>query len=1049
MKLTAAAFKSSRLSFFIAFLILLAGTLTFLSFPSQEEPSVTMRDGIVFVANPGLPAERMEQLIAQPLEERLRQLHEIKTISTTVRSGSVLVQLTLREELQNLAPIWQRVRAKVGEAALLFPNGTLPAQIDDDFGRVAIASIAMTAPEFSMAEMRSQLKFLREGILRIPGVQGVSFHGLQDERIYIEFDRAKLNALGIPASLILQQLQQQNVVQSGGQTVVAGLNNAVVTSGEIRSLQELRDFTLSLPASSSKAGDSAQPGHVRLGDLAKLSVQKADPPESAAVYRGQDAVVLGVSMRPGQNIKAVGAELKQRVSELEKQLPAGFKLDYVTFQPDVVAAEMGHMNQVMLETVIIVMIVVVLFLGWRAGIVVGSIVPLTILATLLVMRALEIELHIVSMAAIIIALGLLVDNGIVIAEDIERRLALGEARGPACIEAGRTLAIPLLASSLVIIFAFSPFFFGNTTISEYLRPLVIVLAISLLASWLLCLTVTPLLCYHFLGAAHHQQEPQQGGFYQFYTRLIRYLLDHKALFLSIMCGILVLALSVLGSRPAGFLPASDRPQYQVELELQPGSDARRTQQVVRDLSNWLSDAKVNPEVSTSIGYVADGGPRVVLVLNPPLPASNIAYFTVTVNKAAALDQMITRTQQFMAQRHPDVRVDAKRFSRSSNDAGAIAYRIYGSDEKVLRELGQQVQQALRAVPGVVQIQDNWGPRLLRLDVAVDQNKARRAGISSEEIATSLAMRNSGIDVSVLRDGDNLVPLVVRGAQDERLRPEDLANTLILPGAGGAAVPLSAVAKVKLASEPSTIRRRNLERSLTVLARSSQFTAQQAVDYAAPAVAKIALPAGYRIELGAEIEEAAESNAALSTYLPVAVIAMLILFIWQFGSFRKLALIVGIIPFAMIGAGPALVIAGEPLGFMANFGLLSLAGIIVNNAVLLLERIEVELEAGLSMREAVVAAAVARLRPIVMTKLTCIAGLVPLLLFAGSLWTGMAVTIMGGLLLGTLITLGLVPVLYELLFSGKIAAWAERLTTSKANRTIATPLDAANITPHAT
>jgi multidrug efflux pump subunit AcrB len=1046
MKLTTAAFQSSRLSFFIAFLILLAGSLTFLSFPSQEEPSVTMRDGIVFVGNPGLPAERMEQLVAQPLEERLRQLHEIKTVSTTVRSGSVMVQLTLREELQNLAPVWQRVRAKVAEAALQFPAGTLPPQIDDDFGRVAIASIAVTAPDFSMSEMRTSLKFLREGILRLPGIQSVSFHGLQEERIYIEFDRAKLNALGIAGSAVLQQLQQQNVVQSGGQTVIAGLNNAVVTSGEIRTLQELRDFTLTLPAAARKTTDAQQPASIRLGDIAQLSVQKADPPESAAIYRGQDAVVLGVSMRPGQNIKAVGAELKQRVSELEKQLPAGFKLDYVTFQPDVVAAEMGHMNQVMLETVIIVMIVVVLFLGWRAGIVVGSIVPLTILATLLVMRAMEIELHIVSMAAIIIALGLLVDNGIVIAEDIERRLAAGEDRKQACIDAGRTLAIPLLASSLVIIFAFSPFFFGNTTISEYLRPLVVVLAISLLASWLLCLTITPLLCYHFLGAAHHEEEAKQGGFYRFYTRLIRRLLDHKAIFLSVMCVVLVLALSVLGSRPAGFLPASDRPQFQVEIELQPGSDARRTQQVVRELSTWLSDSKINPDVSTSIGYVADGGPRVVLVLNPPLPASNIAYFTVTVNKAEALDRMIARTQQFMTERHPDIRVDAKRFSRSSNDAGAIAYRIYGSDETVLRQIGQQVQQALHTVPGVVQIQDNWGPRLLRLDVDVDQAKARRAGISSEEIATALAMRNSGTDVSVLRDGDTLVPLVVRGGSAERQRPEELANTLIQNAADGTPVPLSAVAQIRLGSEPSTIRRRNLERTLTIQARSNQFTAQQAVDYAAPAVAKIVLPAGYRIELGAEIEEAAESNAALNTYLPVAVIAMLILFIWQFGSFRKLALIVGIIPFAMIGAGPALVIAGEPLGFMANFGLLSLAGIIVNNAVLLLERIEVELASGLSMREAVVAAAVARLRPIVMTKLTCIAGLIPLLLFAGSLWTGMAVTIMGGLLLGTLITLGLVPVLYELLFSGRIANWADRLTGSAKTQEAANAMPDKLVTP---
>lgn len=1019
MNLTTPALNASRLSFFVALLILVSGAVAFLTFPSQEEPSITVRDAIVFVANPGLPAERMEQLVARPLEERMRQMSELKTVATTVRAGNVIVQVSLREDVRDLAPVWQRMRAKVDEAAPLFPVGTLPPQIDDDFGRVAIASIAVTAPGFSMSEMREPLKQLREGVLRVPGVQGVSFHGLQDERIYLEFDQARMAGLGLSPATVFQQLRQQNVLQSGGQVVLSGLNSAVVASGEIRTLSELRDFMLSVPGTGSAS--------VRMGDIAQIKLDKADPPESAAIYRGQDAVVLGVSMHPGQNIKALGASLKQRIAELQQQLPAGFSLDYVTFQADVVEREMGHMNQVMLETVIVVMAVVVLFLGWRAGVVVGSIVPLTILAVLLVMRSLDIELHIVSMAAIIIALGLLVDNGIVIAEDVERRLAAGEDRRQACIEAGRTLAIPLLASSLVIIFAFSPFFFGQTTTSEYLRPLVVVLALSLLGSWLLCLTITPLLCYHFLKAGHHDGDtPKQGRFYTAYARFIGRVLDHKRLFLSVMVLMLVGAMLILGSRPAGFLPPSDRPQFQIELELQPGTDSRRTQEVVRDLSRWLSDRKENPDVTTSIGYVAEGGPRVVLVLNPPLPASHIGYFTVTVDQPEATDTAMARIRQWMAVRHPDVRVDAKRFSRGMNDAGAVAYRISGPDETVLRDLGRQVQDALRSLPGLEHVQDNWGPRVPRVDVQVDQARARGLGVGSEDIAAALSTRFSGAAGSVIRDGDNLVPLVIRGSGTERTRVEDLASTLIQPAAGGTAVPLSAVATVSLDSEPSSIRRRNLVRTLTVTGRSSLSTAQQTVDLVAPAISRIALPPGYRIELGAEIEEAAEANAGLTRYLPIAMVAMLVLFLWQFRSFRKLALIVGIIPFAMIGAGPALVLANEPLGFMANFGLLSLAGIIVNNAVLLLERIEVELAAGKPMREAVVAAAVARLRPIVMTKLTCIAGLVPLLLFAGTLWTGMAVTIMGGLLLGTLITLGLVPVLYELLFSGRVAAFAARL-----------------------
>ncbi|KMW44605.1 efflux RND transporter permease subunit [Ralstonia insidiosa] len=1033
MKLTESAFNSTRLTFFAALLILVSGVVAFLSFPSQEEPSTTVRDAIVIVANPGLPAERMEQLVARPLEERLRQLPELKHVTSTVRPGTVILQVNLRDEVRDLMPVWQRMRAKIEEARPLFPAGTLPPQINDDFGRVAIASIAVTAPGFSMSEMREPLKRLREGIYAIKGVQGVSFHGLQDERVYIEFDRTRLAGLGLGANAVLQQLHQQNVVLSGGQVVLSGLNSAVVASGEIRSLEALRDFVLAVPASAGTA-----PATVRLGDIAQIRVLPADPPESAAIYRGDNAVVLGVSMRPGQNIKMLGQELKERVAQLEQQLPAGFSLDFVTYQADVVEREMGSMNRVMAETIVIVMAVVVLFLGWRAGIIVGSIVPLTILATLLVMRALSIELHIVSMAAIIIALGLLVDNGIVIAEDVERRLAMGEDRRTACIRAGQSLGIPLLTSSLVIIFAFSPFFFGNTTVNEYLRPLVIVVALSLLSSWLLCLTVTPLLCYFFLKPGHHNADepPKETGFYAGYARVIRKVLEHKGKMLAAMTVLFIGSMVLLSRVPAGFLPPSERPQYQVAIELQPGSDARRTQTVVRDLSLWLSDKKANPEVTTSIGYVADGGPRVVLVLSPPLPASHVGYFTVSVQSAKDVAPMIERTRQWMAQRYPDVRVDAKRFSRSANDAGTVAYRISGPDETVLRDIGTKIEGVLRPLPGMVQVRNDWGPRVPRVDVQIDQRKARRLGISSEDIATSLGARYTGVEVSVLRDGDTLVPLVVRGSDAERARPEDLANTLIHPASGAAPVPLSALASVSLSSEPSAIRRRDLVRTLTVEGRSTQATAQQIVDRAAPDIAKIALPPGYRIEMGAEIEEAADSNASLKTYLPLAVVAMLLLFVWQFNSFRKLTLIVGIIPFAMIGVAPALLLGGEPLGFMANFGILSLGGIIVNNAVLLLERIEAELAAGKPRREAVVSAAMARLRPIVMTKLTCVAGLIPLLLFGGSLWAGMALTIIGGLLLGTLITLGLVPVLYELLFGGRLARWLEQRRSGEASGSIA-------------
>lgn len=1027
MKITESALGSSRLTLFVAVLVLVAGVFAFLRFPSQEEPSTTIRDAMIFVSNPGLPVERMEQLVARPLEQRLRELPELKHVVSTVRTGTVIVQVTIQESYPDLAPIWQKVRAKVAEVSPQFPSGTFPPVINDDFGRVAVASIAVTAPGFTMSEMREPLKRLRDRLYELPGVQNISFHGLQDERVYIEFDQARLAGLGLAAPTLLQQLQQQNVVLSGGQMVMSGINSALVASGEIRSLQALREFVLSVPDRHGRSENT-----IRLGDIAQIKVLPADPPDSAAVYQGAPAVVLGVSMRSGQNIQAFGRSLKARVSELQQQLPAGFTLDYVTFQADVVEREMGKMNQVMGETIVIVMAVVVLFLGWRAGVIVGSIVPLTILGTLIAMQFLHIELHSVSMAAIIIALGLLVDNGIVIAEDIERRMVAGEARREACIQAGKSLAIPLLTSSLVIIFAFSPFFFGDTSINEYLRPLVVVLALALLGSWLLCLTVTPLLCYYFLKVSPHatHEANSETRFYRIYRRAINSVLDHKLAFFGAMAVLLTLAMLLLSTVPAGFLPKSDRPQYQVSIELQPGSDSRTTLAKVQEISRWLSDKQVNPEVTTSIGYVADGGPRIILGLNPPLPASHIGYFTVGVTSRNELDTMIARTRDYLSQTYPEVRGEVKRFSLGSSDSGTVAYRIFGPDETVLKGLGEHIKGELRKVAGVVGVRDDWNNRVPRVDVQIDQAKARRLGVTSEDIANSLAARFSGVDVSMLRDGDTLVPVVVRGTAAQRQQTQDVANTLVYP-AGATPVPLSAIARVSIGSEPSVIRRRDLSRTLTVEGRSETETAQQVVDQLAPVIAGLKMPPGYSIELGAEIEEAAEANAALSEYLPHAGIAMLILFIWQFGSFRKLMLILSIIPFTLIGVAPALKLAGEPLGFMANFGLLSLAGIIVNNAVLLLERIEAELHAGRSSRDAVITSAVQRLRPIVMTKLTCVAGLVPLLLFGGPLWSGMAITIIGGLALGTLVTLGMVPALYELLFDSRLSRWLDRKYESQA------------------
>lgn len=999
MPLTAFALRRGRLVLFVALALLLGGLYAFLGFPSQEEPSVTVRDALVSVALPGLPSDRVEELLAKPLEDRLRELPELKTLVTTLRPGQAIVQLTARDEITDLPALWQRVRNKVAEVAQELPEGTQGPVVDDDFGRVAVASIAVTAPGFSPSELRSEAERLRRALYDLPGVDRIALYGLQEDRVTLELDATALARTGLSPQALLAQLRARNALISGGSLRQGDRALSLAIGGELADPAALRAVPIQL----------ADGRAVPLAELAQVRVEPAQPVRSAAFYRGERALVLGIAMTPGRNVEAFGAALHDRLKALEASLPAGFALHRVTFQAEVVHHAMARMQHVLMETMVIVMAVVMLFLGWRLGLIVGAIVPLTVLATLLVMRALGIELQTVSIAALILALGLLVDNGIVIAEDIERRLRAGEDRRAACEAAGRTLAIPLLTSSLVIILAFSPFFLGQTSTNEYLRSLAVVLALTLLGSWALSLTVTPLLCLRLVPDPTHTGASTDSALHRGYRRVLEALLRHRLAYLLAMLGLLVLATLKVLSLPYDFLPPSDRNQFQIPIQLEPGTSAERTLDLIQGFSRWLG---ADADIVESIGYVAEGGPRIVLGLNPPLPGPNVAYFTVTTRPDADLAQVMTRVGNELARGYPEVRAQPKRFSLGTTESGLAVYRLSGPDEAVLRQLGSDLADLLAAVPGTRDIQDDWGPRLLRYQVEVDPARARAAGLDRRDLAQTLQLAGDGLSGARLRDGQYPVEIAARSPAPDG----DPGSLLVYPQGGGAPLPLAAVARIELASEAGVKVRRNLQRTLTVSARNPGMTAATLVATLAPQLPTLQLPPGYRLELGGESEDSAAANDALLRYLPLAAVAMLLLFLWQFDSWRKVLIIVASIPFILIGVALALWLSGHPFGFMATFGLLSLAGIIVNNAVLLLERIEAERQAGKPLVPALLDAAGERLRPIIMTKLTCILGLIPLMLFAGPLWTGMAISMIGGLALGTLVTLGLIPVLYGLLHS---------------------------------
>ncbi|MFN7236104.1 MAG: efflux RND transporter permease subunit, partial [Brevundimonas sp.] len=688
-----------------------------------------------------------------------------------------------------------------------------------------------------------------------------------------------------------------------------------------------------------------------------------------------------------------------------------------------VRKDLIKVGQTFLETVAVVMLVVVLFLCWRAGLVTGVIVPLTVLGTLMIMRVLGIELHMVSIGAIIISLGLFVDNGIVIVEDYQRRLSVGASPREAALEAGRTMAAPLLTSSLAIILAFAPLAAGNSDTAEYMRSLAIVLAITLMLSLFLALTVTPLMAMQYAGS--HDPSHGNGGWLgkirDWYAGRVRLIVERPLIIGTSMAGLLLAALALLSTIPPQLLSASARPQLQIPIELAPGASTRATLRLATDVSALLADKRVFPELENNAVYVNDGGPRFILGLNPPLPAPHRAYAVVNLDAKADPDAVVMRLRQELGQRFPEARIEPKRFSLGVSEAGTAVFRLVGPDRPELERAADELKQALAAVPGVLDVRDDAEGRIVRLVVDINQPRALAAGVSSAAVARSLEAATSGMPVSVLRQGDVLVPVVLRGSEPDRTLSERLESLPVFGETGS--VTLGQIASIRLASQPSVLMRRNASPLITVSARHPDLASQELVDRVGETINALDLAPGYRLELGGEIEESATANQGIERYFPLALLGMAGLFLWQFGSLRKTAIIMASIPFVLIGASAGLKITGQPFSYTATLGLLALAGIIVNNAVLLLGRIEEERQPGVPLKEAVASAAAVRLRPIVMTKLTCIMGLLPLYLFAGDLWRPLAAAMIGGLALGTLITLVLIPALYTLLFRERQAPTA--------------------------
>ncbi len=1014
--ITAFALNNQRIAMIFIILIIVLGALQFSVHPRLEDPSIVIREAVVTAVLPGLEPRKVEDLITRRLEEEIRTMEEVDEITSDSKTGFSIIHVTLRDEVDSaqFVEIWHRLRNKVADAAPDLPEGTIGPFVNDEFGETAVATIALWTDGFSLAEMRIAARDVRDRLYALDGVKKVELYGVQDEQVFLEFSNAKLAEFGVDPSVIIRTLIDQNVILPAGSIDADGRDFVVEASGNFEEIEDIRNVLIPIPGTDRVAS---------LLDVMTVTRGYVDPPRAPVFYNGRQAIVLSVSMLEGFNAVEFGARLKARIAEMEAALPIGYVLDFATYQPDLVQKAVDGALLNVYQTLVIVLVVVMLFLGLRTGLIVGSFVPLTMLLGLVVMGVIGVDLQRMSIASMIIALGMLVDNAIVVAEDIRSRLEQGAERKTACLDAGRTLAIPLLTSTLTTVFAFAPMVLIAGSTGEYVLSLGQVVITLLLGSWLLSMFVTPVMCFWFMKvkapkAGEAQAESDElytGRFYVLYRGFLSLVLRMRMLVLAIAIGGLALAFAGFQIVVKEFFPPGDRNQFLTYVNMPAGTTVNTTEAVVRDYAAWLADEEVNPDITGNIAYVGAGGPRFFLSLSPIDPDPNVAFIIVNTESAADVPAAVERSRRYFLENEPDAQGRVKAMWLGATETGLVEIRLSGPDTDELYAKAEQLVDDFEAIPGTLDVRQDWENQVVKLLVDVDQSRARRAGVTSREVALSLNAYIDGAAITDYREGDTLIPVVVRAVEAERSTVGGIRDINVYSAGRGVNIPLSQIADFLGVWELSRIARHDQERTVTVEAKHSYLKAGQLFEAILPALDALDLSPGHYWEVGGELEDSVEAQQKLFGNMPFAALGIVVLLIWQFNSFRRTAIIVLTIPLSLIGGVLGLLVMNSVFGFMTILGIFSLAGIIINNGIVLIDRIDSEVAGGREPYDAVIMAALARFRPILMSTLTTILGLLPLILSRDPLFYGMASLIAFGLLIGTVLTLGIVPVLYTLFF----------------------------------
>jgi multidrug efflux pump subunit AcrB len=1043
MNITRAAIDRSRVTLVMLLVIAVAGSWQYTHMPQAEDPGFVVRTALVVTHLPGASPKRIEELVTDKLERAIQEIPQLDFVASQSKPGISIIFVNIEERFHVLRPIWDDLRRKIERARRELPADCIGPYVNDEFGDVFGIVVTLTGEGFTSAELKDIADEVRNELLLVDQVGKVELHGIQEERIFIEYRTARLAELNLSVAQLKEILSARNIINPGGIIYTDREQIILEPTGNYDDLNAIRKTVIPLPGSRAVAF---------LGDLVNARRGYIDPPTGLTSWCGRPAVAIAVNLEEGGNIIALGEEINRCLERFRRTYPLGIEFHVVADQPRQVSRKVDNFVRSLMQSVAVVVLVMFLFLGLRTGLVVAALIPMTIVASLLVMSWFHIGIDQVSLASLVIALGMLVDNAIVMSEAIMVGIGEGETPVAAAVDAATELRLPLLTSSLTTAAAFLPIFLAESLTGEYTAPIFKVVTITLLSSWLLSLTMTPLLCTWFVPRPQGGVMPRDTAIKRWYRRTLTAALRHPLIPVALAGLTFVAAVIGFGRIPQIFFPPNDKPICFAELRLPVGTPIARTRELVAAVDTWLAaqrpartstagDDDSNKDTTQAItgrptgdqtgdsagpgiidwaAFIGKGAPRYVLNYIPEPDSPEYAYLLINTTAAEWCDAvLIPRLETFCREQFPDLTPFIRLLYLGPPFSNPVEIRLSGPDTDLLFEEAAWSTAQLEEIPGVHTITDNWGAWTKKMVVRVDQARAHRAGITSRDVAISLQAGLSGITLSNFRDGDELIPIVLRADAAERDDFDHLRAHRIFSSRTGSSVPLSAIADLEPVWEPARIHRRNRVRTVTVQAQVNPginaIAVAREMDRRLKSRPQFSRT-GWRYEFGGEWESSRKANHAIMVKLPVAALVIILLLIGQFNSLRQTFIILLTIPLGIIGVVLGLLVTNLYFGFMTLLGVVSLSGIVVNNAIVLLDRIRIEREVnGREPGDAIVAAAVRRFRPIMITTLTTAAGLFPLWFGSGPMWPPMAVAIIFGLLFATVLTLGFVPAVYALLY----------------------------------